>query len=214
VFLCPAINKNIPTQKGGDMKKFKRVIAFVLTMLMLATSFSFAASAGIVSPQANTITTSDSLLVSVKLTEPGSVKISFIEKKLRHVDILSTGSAIDGTYATYAAVSYQSVDTKDISSEDLMDNSNFNKYYDRYFAKTVTYTSEEKIGFYTRQFTNVKPGLYKIVVDTLGEGDKIVETTYSYIAVKEKDENQSQLFEQKQTGALKVLQNLLKSLFK
>ncbi len=196
------------------MKKFKRITAFILTLIMLATSFSFAASASIVSPQANMVTTSDSLLVSVKLTEPGSVKISFIEKKLRHVDILSTGSAIDGTYATYAAVSYQSVDTKDISAEDLSNTSNFNKYYDRYFAKTATYTSEENIGFYTRQFTDVTPGLYKIVVDTLGEDGEIVDTTFSYIAVKEKDDSQAQVFEQKQTGALKVLQNLLKTLFK
>lgn len=233
------------------MKGFKRIAAFVLTIVMLACSLSFAAdpAATIVSPAANSISTSDSILVSVKLNQPGTVRITVYEEKIKTVEVLTkaavsgpavTGPAIEETtdsavettvteaavtapaikekeekFSTYASVVYKSVDTTSFEAIDFVSNPALATYVDRIYVNPVTYKSTENIGFYTKQLTGVKPGLYKVSVQVLDKNGKVTETTSSLIAVKEKPATEEKVvFEQKQTGALKILQNLLKSLFK
>ena len=227
------------------MKNYKRIIAFVLTIVMLACSFSFAAdpTASIVSPAANSVFASDSLLVSVKLNNPCTVRITVYEEKIKVVDVNATASAISGAavtapaisaaaitetaitvpaingedaeFATYASVSYKSVDTTSFEAIDFVSNPALSTYVDKIYLNPVTYTSTEKIGFYTKQLTGVKPGLYKIKVQVLDEKGKVTETVSSLIAIKAKPVvDEKVVFEQKQTGAIKVLQNLLKSIFK
>ena len=248
------------------MKGFKRITAFVLTIVMLACSVSFAAdpAATIVSPVANSISTSDSILVSVKLNQPGTVRVTVYEEKIKTVEVLTkaavsgpavslnepeapavtdsiaSGNAVSednvASYAvaetssgaalteadikevrvsTYASVLYKSVDTTSFEAIDFVSNPALATYVDRVYINPVTYTSTENIGFYTQQISGVKPGLYKISVQVLDEEGKVTETTSSYIAVKEKPAAEEKVvFEQKQTGALKIIQNLLKTLFK
>jgi len=212
------------------MKDIKRIIAFVLTIVMLTCSVSFAAdpTASIVSPSANSITTSDSLLVSVKLNKPGTVRVTVYEEKIKVVEIKTTEAAVSGAavtstavskaaaeLATYAAVSYKSVDTTSFEAIDFTSsNPALSTYVDRIYIDPETFTSTEKIAFYTKQLTGVKPGLYKVKVQVLDKKGKVTETVSSLIAVKEKPVEEKVVFEQKQSGAIKVLQNLLKSIFK
>ena len=218
------------------MKGFKRVIAFVLTIVTLACSVSFAAdpAATIVSPAPNSISTSDSLLVSVKLNQPCTVKITVYEEKIKNVEILTKREIIDpvsgivsGSAAnnyvsednvritTYSSITYKSVDTTSFEAIDFVSNAALATYVDRVYVSPVTYKSTEKIGFYTKQISGVKPGLYKISVQVLNKDGKVTETTSRLIAVKAKPAVEDKVvFEQKQSGALKVIQNLLKSIFK
>jgi len=259
-------------------KKSLRILAFVMTMLMLVSSVSFAtpaaisfspaaltittvkktaaSSASIVSPANNSISTSDSLLVSVKLTQPGTIRVTVFEEckaipqnvsasavtgsavtpqaltvpavtaaavtdvTLPAVSVAEiSGSAVTGPAVSPAAVSpvsvkYESIDTTSFDAIDFTSNSALETYVDRVIEAPVTYVSKENIGFYTKQIS-VKPGLYKVLVEVLDEEGNVTETVESLVAVKEKPaEVEAPVFEQKQSGAIKLLQNLLKSLFK
>jgi len=228
------------------MKKFTRIFALVMTLVLVMSSMAFATpsaitnpvlseklkalstaepvkvnTASIVSPANNTISTSDSLLVSVKLTQPGTVRVSIYEECEEHVSIKTTkaavttsAGAVETVNVTYAAVTYSSIDTTSFEAIDFTSNPALNTYVDRVFEAPVEYVSKENIGFYTKQLS-VKPGMYKIVVEVLDEEGKTAETTESLVVVKEKPaEEETPVFEQKQSGAIKLLQNLLKSLFK
>ena len=201
------------------MKDIKRILAFTLTLVMLASAFAFAAPAqtvvSIVSPTANTVTTSDKLLVSVKLTNPGKARITVYEQCIKNVEILTTGSALEKNLSTYAAVSYESVDTTSYEAIDLTSNAALATYASRVYSATEIYENKDKIGFYTKQISDVKPGLYKVVAQALDEKGNIVETVSSLIAIKAKPvEEQPVVFEQKQSAAVKLLQNLLQAIFK
>lgn len=201
------------------MKDLKRILAFTLTLVLLASVFAFALPdqtiVSIVSPAANSVLTSDKLLVSVKLTNPGSAKITVYEQCIKNVEILSTGSAVDKTYSTYASISYSSVDTTSFEAIDLTSNAALATYVSRVYKPAEIFTISDKIGFYTKQISDVKPGLYKVVAQSLDENGRAVETVSSLIAVKEKPAAEdTAVFEQKQSGALKLLQNLLQAIFK
>ena len=116
---------------------------------------------------------------------------------------------------TYSSITYKSVDTTSFEAIDFVSNAALATYVDRVYVSPVTYKSTEKIGFYTKQISGVKPGLYKISVQVLNKDGKVTETTSRLIAVKAKPAVEDKVvFEQKQSGALKVIQNLLKSIFK
>ena len=71
------------------------------------------------------------------------------------------------------------------------------------------------MGFYTKQLSSVKPGLYKVVVETMGENETVVSTISSLVAVKQKEEKQDQnIFQNQTTTALQFIQNLIKKVFK
>lgn len=92
----------------------------------------------------------------------------------------------------------------------LSDGSVMPKYSDRVYASTVRYTNESEIGFYTKQLSSVKPGLYKVTVKSSSG------TTSCYAAVKEKqaEPEKSNIFTTQKSGALQFLRNVLRSLFR
>ena len=92
----------------------------------------------------------------------------------------------------------------------LSDGSEMPEYSDRVYASTVRYKNESEIGFYTKQLSSVKPGLYKVVVK---DGS---ESTSCYVAVKEKpaETEKDNIFTTQKSGALQFLRNMLKSLFR
>ena len=58
------------------MLRIRRITAIILAIAVLATGFVFADAAAIVSPAANSIVYTDSLLVSVKVTELKTIRVS------------------------------------------------------------------------------------------------------------------------------------------
>ena len=197
------------------MKNIKRVLAFVLTLVMLSASWAFAAAPSIISPAENSIITSDSLLISVKFTEEVTAKITVYQEVIKESVVMTSGSAVNGTLTTYSSIKYNDIDTKDFELEDLAAVPRMEGLTNKVYVSTQEYTNTEEVGFYTKQLTNVKPGVYKIVVKTYDKNGKAVSTTNRYIAVKEKLQEESIVFETKQSSnPLKLIQNLFKSIFK
>lgn len=194
-------------------------------MFVMCSNFAFAGAAAIVSPAANTIIYSDSFLVSVKIAEPKTVRISIYEQKdlnneqLVSVNVSNMNSedlaliAKGPTTPVTGEVAATEVSISSIST--LSDGTAVKSYTPVALTETTTYTCVGQLGFYTKQIDNVKPGLYKIQVETLNAAEEVTETIDSFIAVKVKPiTERANIFETPQTGALQFLQTLLKNLFR
>lgn len=203
----------------------RRILAVLLAVL-LAFEVTFAAS--IVSPADSSIAYSDSLLVSVKLSDQKTVRITVYkeqigtEKEVRKEDgsiVTETeykdADASDLTENDLAAIAAGKKTEADGTVVTLSTGSEIPDYHDAVFAPAVEYTnSTAGIGFYTKKLINVTPGLYKVKVETLGSKNEVTETVVSFAAVKEKKEEKQGIFGRGVTsGALQFLQNLLRNLF-
>jgi len=201
-------------------RKLAKILALSMCMLLLCSSVCFAVS--VVSPVANSIMYTDSVLVSVKLTEKATVNVTVYEEK-----------DVTGVTVLNPAGELVSVDVSKLKEEDLAilstyrtaaenaevpvlsDGSKAKKYTDSVFCETVKYTNSGEIGFYTKQLTDVHPGLYRIQVDTLDDKGLITASTSSLIAVRQKeDEQKTNIFQNQNTSAFQFIQNLLKKVFK
>ena len=178
------------------MKQLKRVAALTIVIVMLAVNFVFAADVSIVSPASNSIVYTDSLLVSVKVTEPKTIRVTVYEKRVKAGD------------------SSVAADVSGVTSDNIAAYAADAKFSDVVISKAEDYTNTGEIGFYTKQISDVKPGLYKVVAQALDEKGNVVETVSSLIAIKAKPVEEPVVFEQKQSAAVKLLQNILQAIFK
>jgi len=88
-------------------------------------------------------------------------------------------------------------------------------YTDKEYTSPAGFTASGELGFFTKQLTGVKPGLYRVQVDVLDADGKTAESIVNFVAVKEKPaEAKTDIFETQQSGAMTFLSNLLKSIFK
>ena len=196
------------------MKDLKKIIAFVLVLVLTAGTMVFA-EGSIVSPAANSITTSDSLLISVKLNQPGTVRVKVFEEKIEKKSVVT--SVVSGQAVTHEAISYTSVNTSTFEAIDFTSNPALSTYADVSYQEPAEYTSKDTIGFYTKQLSDVKPGIYKVVVEDLNDKKEVVSSTSALTVVKTKPaatENKVFTNSATKTSALTILQNFLKSLFK
>ena len=192
------------------MRQIRRVVSLLLVFVMLAAGHVFAAdAAAIVSPAANSIVYTDSLLVSVKVTELKTIRISVYEEKVSSGDKLV------------------SADVSKFTEEDLKAAAGSGKYTDVLLSDPAEYTNTVEIGFYTKQIA-VTPGLYKVKAETLEKVmewpedatepvEKVIvtETKSSYVAVKKKPaEEKQQVFQNNSTGAVTFIRKILKGLLK
>ena len=192
------------------MRQIRRIASLILVFAMLATGLVFAAdAASIVSPAANSIVYSDSLLVSVKVTELKTIRVSIYAEK-----VLSGEKLVNA-------------DVSKFTEEDLKAAAGSGKYTDVLLAEPALYTNTVEIGFYTKQIA-VTPGLYKVTAETLEtvmewpEGaaepvEKIIvtEAKSSLVAVKKKPaEEKPQVFQNNSTGAVTFIRKILKGLLK
>ena len=191
------------------MRQIRRIASLILVFAMLATSFVFADAAAIVSPAANSIVYTDSLLVSVKVTELKTIRVSVYSEKV-----------VSGDKLVNADVSkFTEADLKAAAGSGL--------YTDVLLGEAAEYTNTVEIGFYTKQIS-VQPGLYKIKAETLEtvmewpegatepvEKTIVTETKTSLVAVKKKPvEEKKQVFQNNSTGAVTFIRKILKGLFK
>ena len=191
------------------MRQIGRIVSLILVFAMLATGLVFAAdAAAIVSPAANSIVYTDSLLVSVKVTELKTIRVSVYAEKVVSGDKLVNA------------------DVSKFTEADLKAAAGSGTYTDVLLGEAAEYTNTVEIGFYTKQIS-VTPGLYKIKAETLEtvmewpEGatepvEKVIvtETTSSLVAVKKKPEEKKQVFQNNSTGAVTFIRKILKGLFK
>ncbi|MBE6031374.1 MAG: hypothetical protein E7225_07270 [Clostridiales bacterium] len=169
----------------------KKVIAFVLVMVMILGSvcFAFGAEADpnitIVNPAQDTPVTSTNLLISVKLTKAETIKVNVLKESTTMQAI----TAPDGTIAQEKVLIYDSVFVSE------------------------NFTSTTNLSFYTQKLENVATGNYIVRVDTLGEDGSVIYETSRKVTVKEKEVTED-VFAKDNNGTVNnFLQSLLKSIF-
>lgn len=191
------------------MKHLKRIAAAAMVVVMLAASFVFADSMSIVSPSASSILYTDNLLVSVKVTEPKTIRVTVYEKKLKSGD------------------NYVSADVGGITTDNLSEKIADSNLTDVVISEAEEYTNTGEIGFYTKQLS-VKPGIFKVKAEVLetvmewpeggGEPKETVivkETATSTVVIKEKpQETKKATLTTNSSGALTFIQRILKTIFK
>ncbi len=232
------------------MKKRLIQLLAIIMLLALGTCVCFA-SPTVVSPGANSVHDGDSILVSVKLTEKQTIRVSVI-RQMEEVKAAVYETTVDeagneqtkevspAEYKPYDASKLTEADvallaageTKDAKGNPikLSNGSAVKTLYGETVSGPVDYKNVSDLGFYTKQISSLKPGLYVIQVDVLGkkieqkegeeasEGDyEIIESVKSYVALKEKPKEtpvaDNGIFSTRNT-ALQFLQNLLRSLFR
>ena len=196
-------------ERSGGMRQIRRIASLILVFAFLATGLVFAAdAAAIVSPAANSIVYTDSLLVSVKVTELKTIRVSVYAEKVVSGDKLVNADVSKFTEADLKAAAGSAA------------------YTDVLLGEAAEYTNTVEIGFYTKQIS-VTPGLYKIKAETLEtvmewpedatepvEKVIVTETKTSLVAVKKKPEEKKQVFQNSSTGAVTFIRKILKGLFK
>lgn len=180
------------------MKKCMLTFMLILTLLFCSFVLSFASSdqdVTIVNPVSNSSIASSNLLISVKITQPKTIKVSAYEiKKITDEATTALGETdmnaiIEGTYKQSDSLTYSAITVDE------------------------TFSSTNNLTFYTKKLEDIKSGVYLIKVDTLVK-DEVVYTSRSYITIKDKEsEADNNLFDSSQSGTAAFLQNLLKSIF-
>lgn len=177
------------------MRKLLVVLTIVLSMLFSTTVASAASDPNVIliNPAFNSTVYSNNLLISVKLSQPRTIKVSVYEEK----------QVVNGTLS---AVNVSTLTT----SNGSINNASFTSVP----VTAATFTSKNNLSFYTKQVNNLKPGLYRIQIDTLDGSESVTYTSNSYVAVKEKaEEAEAKIFDTPQSGTMQFLQNLLKTIF-
>jgi len=177
------------------MRKLIVVLTVVLSLLCSTIVASAATDPNVilVNPKYNSTVYSNNLLISVKLTQPKSIRVSVFEEK----------QVVNGTLS---AVNVNTLTT----SNGSINNASFTSVS---VGDPAKFESKNNLSFYTKQI-NVKPGLYRIRIETLDAAGKEIFTRNSYVVVKEKtEEAEAKIFETPQSGTMQFLQNLLKNIF-
>jgi len=157
------------------MRKFTLAVVFVLLLSLFAPSVFGAANPNvvIVNPVPGVMIYSDNLLISVKVTEPTTIKVK--------VNLETTNG-----------------DTPVITA----------------IGAEETFTSTTNLSFYTRKIEIVKPGNYRVVVDTIDAGGSVIFTNSSLIEIRAKEDNPAEnTATGSQSGPAQFLKNLLKIIF-
>lgn len=176
----------------------KKVLIFVLvtSMMLLNLGFVFATSdpdVTIVSPGQNV--SGNSLLVSVKLTAPKTIKVNVYEEKEKVGDQLI------------------SVNTAGLSSKDFSGKT----FYSVAIMPSETFESTDDLQFYNKQFNDISPGVYRIKVEVLDKDSAVTDSSSlrTIVTAKENEAGKAnEIFQPQQTGALQWVQNFFKSIFK
>jgi len=177
------------------MRKLITTIIVVLALLCGTVVASAASDPNVmlVNPASNSTVYSSNLLISVKLTQPKTIRVMVYEEKQQ----------VNGT------LSAVNVNTLTISNG-AINNVGFTSVA---ITMPATFVSTNNLSFYTKQVNNLKPGLYRIQIETLDASNKTVYTNNSYVVVKEKTEEEAKIFDTPQSGTMQFLQNLLKTIF-
>lgn len=177
----------------------KSILAFfVIFVLLCSTTFSFAAAdpaVTIVNPINKSTTTSSNVLISVKVTQPKSIRITLVELKY-----ISNGE-------------YVSLDLNKITSGggDAPKLENMKSFPTS--MQATNFKTYNNLTFCTKQVNGLKIGAYKVKVDTLDGAGRAIYSRESNFIIKSKEEPDAKTFENQQSGTFQFLQNILKSIF-
>ncbi|QIB67908.1 hypothetical protein Ami103574_00660 [Aminipila butyrica] len=177
------------------MKKCLLVFLLVLSLVFGSVAMSFGAvdqDVTVVNPVNGSAITSSSLLVSIKLTQPKTIKVSVYEVRRVSGD---------------SSVALGESDMKAINQGTYQDGGSLTYVP---LVAGESFTSTNNLSFYTKNLENRSPGVYYIKVDTVYQ-NKAVYSRKCYVTIKNKEE--SKLLDSSQSGTATFLQNLIKSIF-
>ncbi len=208
---------------------FKRIITIVLCIVMLAGSLVFAAGSGvsIVSPAAGSVVSGNSLLVSVKLAKQKSIRVTVYEEKTKNAKnklehAVVTGITKDDVTAI-ADIYAEAVENDKIYLDGDVNVPYFVvkfddvtvRYCEAVYMEPAEYQTGDEVGFFTKQLSDVEPGLYRVQVEVLNARGKTTETISNFVAVTPKQtEDKTAIPEPQKNGIVTFLQNLLRSIFR
>ena len=167
----------------------------ITLMLLMGTTVAYAAAnpnVTIVNPVFGSTIYSDNLLISVKLTAASSITVS-VTQEFKNVN---------GENVTISMEEYQKADSSGIVSIAV--------------GSAESFTSTNNLSFYTKKVENIKPGIYKITVNTVDADGKELYSNSNPVEIKPKEENPADpaVLETPQSGPAQFLKNLLKIIFK
>jgi hypothetical protein len=190
----------IIAMKGEDKSMKKYLFAVLLIIIMLvSTSVVFAetdSNVVVVNPEQYSTTYSDSLLISVKILEPKTIRVAFYEEKQVIGDV---------------AVPINVNEFEDQSDLSELTNLSSELVYER-----ETFVSYNKLSFYTKRVEGITPGLYRIKVDTIESSGNVIFTSNTHLIVKDKSLEPAaavSLFKAPQLTTMQILQNFFKNIF-
>ena len=167
-------------------------LAFVLAFSLFAQS-AFATpnpNITIVNPVAGTMIYSDNLLVSVKITTASSIRVSVAQEF----------KVVNGENTVVSLEEYQKAEKNEVTGAAI--------------GSAAMFNSSGALSFYTKKVENVKPGLYRITVDTISADEKILFTNTNLVEIKPKEESADITPQESQpSGPAQFLKGLLKIIF-
>lgn len=179
------------------------MLLFVIATLLCGTVFSFA-GVSLISPTAEATVNGDSLLISVKITEPTTVRVS-MDAQMQ----AGKGFEKDGSRKLVAITDFDAEKLAKLNKRDLISVP---------FMEPEEVTDTKNLWFYSKRVSDVEPGLYKVTVETLNKSGKVVDTVSTLVFVNEKEGKTASetgvTFESNAGGkGLQWLRNLIKTLF-
>jgi len=186
---------NFAKRGKSAVKKHIGTLVLAACLFFCSTSAVFAAAnpnVTIVNPVSGKQIYSDNLLVSVKMTAASTIFVSVTQEF----------KIVNGENTTVSLEEYLKAEKSETSSVLI--------------GNTDSFTSANNLSFYTKKVENVKPGIYRITVNTVDADNKILFTNDSTIEIKPKEENPADtaVIESQQSGAAQFLKNLLKIIFR
>lgn len=180
------------------MKKYVFAI-FLIIIMLISTTTVFAdrdPDVFVVNPEQYGTIYSDNLLISVKILKPKTIKVAFYEEKQLKNDVA-------------VSINVNKIDEK--SELAKLNNLISKLVYDK-----ETFVSTSKLSFYTKRVEDIKPGLYRIKVDTVDSLGKILFTSNTRVIVKDKSLEppaEVSLFEAPHLTTIQIVQNFFKNIF-
>jgi len=185
----------------------KKIIAIlVILMVLLSAQTVFATPSAIsvatpvtpnpnvtiVNPVSGSTIYSDNLLVSVKVTGPLSIKVSVTQEF----------KVEDGVNISVSLEENEKLEKAQTANVTI--------------GTTDAFTSTNNLSFHTKKVENVKPGVYKITVDTVDAEGDVLYTNSNLVEIKAKEENPANaaVVESQSSGTAQFLKNLLRAIFR
>ena len=197
---------------------WKRILAMLLIValvFLVALTPSIDKSYGaedpavtVVHPINNTTVYANSILISIKLTAPETIKINLYKQ----VKNDAAGNPVPLSFGEWDKIQDE---LKAIASGSAVTTSPSIQVLQGWVMETVTFTSTGDLAFFTKKVENLGSGVYKIKIDTLDKDEKIIYSQDQIVFVKEKTAQpiKPSVFENSQPGTVSFLQNLLRSIF-
>ena len=198
-----------------ENKYGKRLITGVLLgvlVFVLSFSTSFGAedpNVTIVNPLNGSTVYSNSLLISVKVTAPETIRINLYKQVKNDENENPVAISTEEWNKHQSELREISLGSETLTSTSI-------NILNGFVMEPATFSSSNNLAFFTKKVDNLSRGVYKVRIETLDQDKQQIFSNENVVFIKEKKEQpvQADVFENSQKGTVNFLQNLLRSIFK